>query len=131
MKLRNERLDEIVVLVVDDFADTRWAISHLLELHGFRVLQAEDGLQAMSQLAAGPADLIITDLHMGEMDGLAFIQAARALRGAGPRIIAMTGWKDGSLEVAIEIGADRVLRKPVGRKNLMATVRSLLTEPGS
>jgi CheY-like chemotaxis protein len=61
------------VLVIDDNPDTRDAISRLLQIRGYPVVTAKDGLEALEYLnAGGPASLIILDLYMPRLDGRLF-----------------------------------------------------------
>src|SRR5260370_871043 len=58
------------ILVVDDFDDTRLLLRTWLERKGFRVIEAEDGLQAVAVAQKERPDLIIMDLEMPRLDGL-------------------------------------------------------------
>ena len=64
-------------LVVDDSATMRQMIRLTLEDQGFEVVQGEHGGEALTQLDATDVDLIITDLNMPVMDGMALIRAVR------------------------------------------------------
>jgi two-component system chemotaxis response regulator CheY len=64
-------------LVVDDSATMREMVSYTLKQAGFDPLVGKNGQDGLDQLT-GPVDLIITDLNMPVMDGLAFIKAVRA-----------------------------------------------------
>lgn len=67
-------------LVVDDSATMRQMISFTLKGAGFEVVEAGDGQEAISKVKSGTApNLIITDLNMPNMDGLALIKALRTL----------------------------------------------------
>jgi len=57
------------ILVVDDFDDTRLLLKTWLERKGFKVVQAEDGNQAVSAAQELRPDLIIMDMHMPGLDG--------------------------------------------------------------
>ena len=62
------------ILVVDDRAINREALSLLLNEHEYEVLEAEDGLQATELVQNNKIDLIITDILMPKMDGITFIK---------------------------------------------------------
>jgi len=66
------------ILVVDDFDDTRWLLRTWLERKGFRVIEAENGNDAVSEAQSESPDLIIMDLEMPELDGLAATRQIRA-----------------------------------------------------
>jgi CheY-like chemotaxis protein len=74
------------VLVVDDNPDTRDAISRLLQIRGYPVVEAKDGVEALEYLfAGGPASLIILDLYMPRLNGQLF-RAAQLRNEALARI---------------------------------------------
>ncbi len=65
-------------LVVDDSATMREMVSYTLKQAGFEPLTGGNGQEGLDRLTGQPVDLIITDLNMPVMDGLAFIAAVRA-----------------------------------------------------
>jgi two-component system chemotaxis response regulator CheY len=66
------------VLTVDDSQAMRDMLRHSLLAAGFRVLQAEDGLQGLEVLETETPDVIVTDINMPRMDGFGFIEAVRS-----------------------------------------------------
>jgi CheY-like chemotaxis protein len=75
------------ILVVDDDRAARQALAELLGDEGFEVRTAHDGVSAFAQLAGFAPDVIVTDVRMPRMDGVALAQAIRELPGVPPRII--------------------------------------------
>jgi DNA-binding response OmpR family regulator len=65
------------ILVVDDSATVRKFISVSLEMQGFRVLTAIDGMDALERLSRETVELVITDLNMPNMDGFELIGSLR------------------------------------------------------
>ena len=65
------------VLVVDDFDDSRFSLSKLLEIEGYEVIEATDGAQAIEKALADKPDLILMDLSLPVIDGLS---ATRQIR---------------------------------------------------
>jgi two-component system chemotaxis response regulator CheY len=66
------------VMTVDDSRTMRDMVALTLRMAGFQVSQAEDGKQALGLLKTTPVDVLITDLNMPVMDGVALIRALRA-----------------------------------------------------
>ena len=117
------------ILIVDDDPIQRLFLTATLVKNGYRVSQASDGRDALALLAAGAeCSLVLTDLHMAEMDGDVLIRYLRVnpLTAALP-IVLLTGSsridKESDL---IEIGADDFIRKPVDPARLLARVRAAL-----
>jgi two-component system chemotaxis response regulator CheY len=66
------------VLIVEDDKLTREGLATMLRIANHSVIEAEDGEQALEVLASKVPDLIITDIHMPNMDGLAMVERIRA-----------------------------------------------------
>ncbi len=66
------------ILVVDDLEDNRDLLSQWLERHGFQVLTASSGPEALEALSAEPVDLVLLDIQMPQMDGFEFLQRLRS-----------------------------------------------------
>lgn len=114
------------ILVVDDDRLAREQARDALRAAGHRVLLAAGGLQAVEQLRAEPADVVLLDLILGEGDG---IELLPSLRGIDPDlpVIIVTGY--GGLESAVHAmrqGAADFLRKPVQAEALREAVRRAL-----
>ena len=102
-------------LVIDDSRATRAILSRILAGLGFDVDGAEDGRQGLDWLEEhGPADLVLVDWNMPVLDGLGFINAARAdVRFTDMRIVMVT--TEGDMEhmvAALAAGADDYAMKP-------------------
>ncbi|HEY6809245.1 MAG TPA: response regulator [Gemmatimonadales bacterium] len=117
------------ILVVDDDADLRSALTRVLTHAGYQVRSAADGAEALRLHQEVPADLVLTDVYMPGEDGLAEIRELRA-GWPGVRIAAMSGAADRGdvdlLEVARAFGADAAIAKPFELDAMLALVRSLL-----
>jgi len=117
------------VLVVDDSVTMRELLMEAVRRVGdVEVVSAGDGVEAMQKLAASPFDLLITDIGMPVMDGLALIERLRA-REAGrtlPVVImsAMGSWEERSR--ATELGVDEYILKPVQAPQVIAVVKKIL-----
>lgn len=117
------------ILIVDDDRSIRAVMEATLSRLGYRTRSAGDGRDALALMQARPADLVITDLAMPEMDGTDLIVALRGFAGA-PRVIAISG--DGVLgeataqRLAERLGADLVLQKPLSMSALAKAVAAQL-----
>ncbi len=117
------------LLLVDDEAMVRNILAEEMEAAGYGMLAAASGEAALALLAAGePVDLLITDLSMPGMDGLALIREVR-LRRAGLPAILLTGHATNAAEIAVGgalSGTLSLLRKPVRGIHLAERVAALL-----
>ncbi|WP_328761457.1 HAMP domain-containing protein [Streptomyces sp. NBC_00272] len=119
------------VLVVDDDARNLYALSGVLELHGVRVLHAEDGRKGIEMLTRNQGvDLILMDVMMPELDGYAATAEIRRMPAhAGLPIIAVTAKAmPGDREKSLAAGASDYVTKPVDADDLIARVRHWLTQ---
>jgi two-component system response regulator MprA len=114
------------ILIVDDEPAVREALARSLEFEGYEVGTATDGLDALEQLESTHPDLILLDVMMPVLDGLA---AARRIRAKGDTVpILMLTARDaiGDRIVGLDNGADDYLPKPFAGDELLARVRALL-----
>jgi two-component system KDP operon response regulator KdpE len=116
---------ETRVLVVDDEKSLRDFVRRNLEVRGYRVETAANGLEALALINTKPFDLVILDLMMPHMDGL---EATRRIRQASivPIIILTALGEESDKITAFELGADDYLTKPFGVGELLARVRAVL-----
>ncbi|WP_251091861.1 HAMP domain-containing protein [Streptomyces sp. Caat 7-52] len=117
------------VLVVDDDARNLFALSGILELHGFRVLHAENGRKGIETLVNNPdVELVLMDVMMPEMDGYtATAEIRRMPRYADLPVIAVTAKAmQGDREKSLASGASDYVTKPVDTHDLIACVRRWL-----
>jgi CheY-like chemotaxis protein/nitrogen-specific signal transduction histidine kinase len=120
-------LEGVRVLVVDDGADNRKLVTHLLRKAGAKTEVAENGEQGLALAVRAdaeqvPFDVVLMDMQMPVMDGYA---ATRALRAAGydQPIVALTAHAMASDRApCIDAGCDDYLSKPVDRRALVACV---------
>ncbi|CAL9367498.1 Sensor histidine kinase RcsC [Streptomyces sp. enrichment culture] len=117
------------ILVVDDDARNLFALSGILELHGFRVLHAENGRKGIERLVDNPdVALVLMDVMMPELDGYAATAEIRAMpQYAELPIIAVTAKAmPGDREKSLASGASDYVTKPVDTQDLIACVRRWL-----
>jgi two-component system NtrC family response regulator len=108
-----------IILVVDDEKNYLWMLGELFQDEGYEVLTCEKGSEALTLLREGQVDLLLTDLRMAEMDGMALLARAREI--APPvSIIIMTAY--GTIERAVEamrLGAYDFIVKPFNNADLL------------
>ncbi len=118
-------MEQHVVLVVDDDTEIRDAINIYLKLEGISVLKAKDGLEALELLEAGPVHLIILDIMMPRLDGIAATIKIRESRNL-PILILSAKSEDSDKILGLHVGADDYVSKPFNPMELVARVKSLL-----
>ncbi|GAA4506632.1 response regulator transcription factor [Nonomuraea ferruginea] len=114
------------LLVVDDEPALREALQSSLEFEGYKVTTADDGQEALDELAGSPYDAVLLDVMMPRLDGLT---ACRRLRAGGNHIpVLMLTARDavGDRVSGLDAGADDYLVKPFELDELLARVRALL-----
>ena len=120
------------VLVIDDDELMRSALEFILREFGYQVEVAADGRAGLEACRNRPPDVIVTDIIMPEVEGIAVIMEIKRT-SPKTRIIAMSGGgqsKDPGvyLNYAAALGAERTLAKPFGKDQLIEEIQSLLEE---
>ncbi|MFO0676650.1 MAG: response regulator [Polyangiaceae bacterium] len=123
------------ILVVEDSNSTRAFVRAALEDPAFAaevgettIVEAASGFEAMRLLPRGPYDLIVTDINMGDINGLELIHFIRKSEHhrATPLVIISTQNTDRDVERGLALGADAYLKKPFTEVELRRTTASLL-----
>lgn len=112
------------VLIVEDDDSFRKTIRNVVEMLGYEVREAENGLVAKTifDLNRQAFDLIISDVNMPEMDGVAFLKHVRA-SNADVKFILMTGFSEIiEAQQALDAGANEFLNKPFRIENLRKSI---------
>ena len=118
-----------LVLIVDDDEHTRTLLKDLCETSGFKVLTAEDGVEAMEHISKARPDLVLLDLMMPRRDGFSVLKAVRETTElAELPVIVLTamGDMDGKIR-GMELGADDYITKPFKLIELQTRINSALT----
>jgi DNA-binding response OmpR family regulator len=117
------------VLVVDDDADIRSLLRHLLERAGYAVVEAANGREGLRALYASAPDLVLLDVSMPELDGWQTLERIRDLSDVP---VLMLTARAAELEKVrgLKAGADDYVSKPFGRQELLARVEALLRRAG-
>lgn len=114
------------ILLVDDDANLRRVLAYPLEQAGMLVFPAPGGREALDRLASGPVDLVLSDVRMPGMDGMALLAEVRRTYPDLP-VLVMTAY--GTIQDAVEAmrkGAFDYITKPVDRETLLRAVQRAL-----
>jgi len=112
------------ILIIEDDEDLRPVLASVLRAEGFSVAEEMEGAAGIDAASKNPPDLIITDIVMEGMEGIAAIMALRGIFPDMP-IIAISG-NTLYLKSSVRLGADAALLKPFRREALLQTVNELL-----
>jgi CheY-like chemotaxis protein len=117
------------ILIVDDFDDTRLLLRTWLEKKGYRVVEAENGNEAVAEAELRRPDLIIMDVEMPELDGLSATRKIRALENfQRVPIVAVSAYgADQYRQHALEAGCNEYVSTPFEPEELERLIHSLIT----
>ena len=115
------------ILVVDDEGSIRELLKALLEGVGYHVTTTESGTEGLRLALKLPLHLIITDVHLGDADGMDLLKRLKKMSPLRP-VIVMTGYTDADTlaAAALEAGASAFVYKTNPLSDLLATIRELL-----
>ncbi len=114
------------ILVVDDELSMREVLKILLEKEGYAVTAAEDGSRALELLSAGSFDLIVSDIKMKEVGGLALLEKIRAAKLTVPVILVTAFASPEDAVTAMKSGAYDYITKPFNVEEIKGIVRNAL-----
>ena len=113
------------ILVVDDEREIRRALQRNLAAHGYEVLTAESGEQALIELAAHRPDLMLLDLGLPGMSGLEVCKRVRAESNLPILVLSVKDTERDKVQ-ALDLGADDYVSKPFGMDEVLARIRVIL-----
>jgi len=115
--------DNILILVVDDEADTREGCERILSRMGYQVLTADGGEAAMEIVKRDPVSIVLLDLKMPGVDGMEILEEIREFN-AGILVIVITGYATVELAIeAMKLGAYDFIPKPFEPDQLRIVIR--------
>ena len=123
----DERIDprSITVLVVDDEPRLADVVLMNLEVEGYRVLTAANGMEALARLTQDLPDLVVLDVMMPEMDGFETLKRLREVSSV-PVIMLTVRAEEADRIKGLEIGADDYLTKPYSPRELQTRIKAVL-----
>lgn len=120
------RPQDISILVVDDEADVREVLQETFESHGFNVKGAADGAEAWEALSRDKFHLVVTDLRMPRMSGQELIKKIRLSNVDSPKILAISGYTENSVEELLNMGCDGFFAKPFNAETVRSAIKRCL-----
>lgn len=116
-----------LILVAEDDADNRFVLRTLLEMRGYRVVEATNGQEAIEAVAREQPDLILMDLKMPVLNGLAATRHIRQHETRRLPVIALSAYDPSQHRaVAMAAGCDDYVLKPIDYDGLESLIESLL-----
>ena len=118
-----------IALIVDDSPTMRQMVAFTLTNAGFTVVEAQDGKDAVNKVAGGgKMDIVVTDLNMPEMDGIALIKELRKLSAfrSTPILMLTTESAAEKKQAGKEAGATGWIVKPFNPEVLLKTIAKML-----
>jgi two-component system cell cycle response regulator DivK len=117
-------------LLVEDFEDSRFMMRQLLEMAGYNVVEATDGEEAIELAVTKQPELILMDLSLPKLDGLAATRRIRQQRGLSEvPIVAVSAHDSPGLRTeALAAGCDEYVTKPIDFDQLSSLLTRLLPE---
>jgi len=122
----NDMSERPKVLVIDDEPGVRELISEALSISEITAVQAADGLEALSFLRRERFDLLILDINMPKLDGLALLEKLRTEGMSVPVLMLSARADKADINQGLRIGADDYLTKPFSIEELVLRVKAIM-----
>ena len=114
------------ILVIEDDKQIHIFLKYVLEKEHYACQQAETGEQALTRLEDRPADVILLDLGLPDIDGMDLITKIRSRWDTTPILVISARDQDEEKAAALDLGADDYLTKPFSSTELLARIRTAL-----
>lgn len=114
------------ILVIEDDKQIQIFLKYVLEKEHYVCQQAETGEQALTRLEDRPADVILLDLGLPDIDGMDLITKIRSWWDTTPILVISARDQDEEKAAALDLGADDYLTKPFSSTELLARIRTAL-----
>src|SRR5687767_6658107 len=113
------------ILIVDDEAQIRRFLRATLTSHGYAVVEAETGREALQLAASDRFDLVVLDLGLPDMDGMEVLRRLREWSAVPLIVLSIRSGESDKVD-ALDLGADDYLTKPFGVGELLSRMRTAL-----
>ena len=111
--------------MVDDESGVRELVSDVLELEGYSVTSAGDGLEALAQIRKQKFDLYILDINMPKIDGLVLLEKVRSSGDQTPALLLTARREKDDVHQGFRVGADDYVTKPFSIEELALRVGAI------
>jgi len=116
------------IVICDDNDPLVQLMRHMLVKEGYRVVTAADGQEGLRAVRSAPADLLLLDLQMPSLDGLAVLEGLKSFERR-PYTIVVSGLEDpAKRDQAVALGAQEVWKKPFVVADLLARIKAMIAE---
>ena len=131
--MQDHRTSSKTVLLVEDYADSRFMLGRLLEMSGYRVLEAADGREAVQIAERGCPDVVLMDLQMPVLDGFTATSIIRRIESTCrvPVIAVSAQSTEDYVSAARRVGCDHFVPKPVDFDLLLELIRKCTEGAGA
>jgi two-component system KDP operon response regulator KdpE len=119
-------MSAVPVLLVEDDRPLRRLLRTGLAPHGYDIVEAATGAEALAAFTAARPDLVLLDLGLPDTDGLQLIRRWRAAGQTTPIVVLSSRGDERGKVTALELGADDYITKPFGMAELVARMRTAL-----
>ena len=119
-------MNQAQILVVDDDSGVRELVGDVLELEGYQVTVAIDGLDALAHIRKRKFDLYVLDINMPKIDGLVLLEKVRAAGDSTPALLLSARREKDDVHTGFRTGADDYVTKPFSIEELALRVEAIL-----
>ena len=119
------KVDSKLILIVDDEARMRRFMQMNLDLEGYRVIEAENGLEAIDRVRENLPDLVVMDVMMPQMDGFEALELIRKTSTVPVIMLTVRSEEDDKVK-GLELGADDYITKPFSPRELASRIKAVL-----
>jgi len=119
------KADSKLILIVDDEARMRRFMQMNLDLEGYRVIEAENGLQAVDRVREDLPDLVVLDVMMPQMDGFEALELIRKTSKVPVIMLTVRSEEDDKIR-GLDLGADDYITKPFSPRELASRIKAVL-----
>jgi CheY-like chemotaxis protein len=124
-------LREATILLVDDEPDLLEIFGCWLDSNSGRLFQASNGEEALAVLRTTPIDLLVSDVRMPVMDGIALVRRLAELNRPIPSVVFISGFGDIDQREMYSLGVEAFLQKPVSREDFIGVLKKAVAERSS